>query len=734
MARAAEDGFPAGVIGYAMEPVFAGDVQLSASTDVREASTDPANQWLDVVEGRQPTGPGEALADVNAAKGTGVEVGDVLRVGAGDDVVEVTVVGMVDSPTAASADLYVPWADLRRFTDSMWVTEVAWGGSADLARELAPAGSVVDVDAHVAQEQADIARGVDYISYLALLFVAIALFVAVMVIANTFSILFAQRMRDFALLRCVGVTRRQLRRSVRLEALLLGLVASLVGVLVGVVAGLGLVVLVGRWFTDIGDATFSVAWVLGAVAVGTLVTLAAAWLPTRAVTRVTPLAALRPDTGVDVRSAAGRWRICFAVLFVLAGSGRAGRRGLRDEHAADARRRHRDVPRGAAAGSAPGAGRHPAGRSRDRGRPGTPARGGQRRAEPPSYRHDRGVAARGRHPDHGGAHRVGDLTQRAGRRDGPHGSPGCRADRDRGAVGGRPRRPRASRRGRARDRPPGGDLRPRGQGEPAPGRCRTGPGRRPRTERLLSADGVVQLPYDVVNALTGGAGKQWRKDGTVTVEVGGRTRTLDVVQGSGWGRAGLVSSDTLAALTTDAFPAAVWVRVADGTDPEDLDGDLAVLAAGPKADLDGGYADRHWVDVQVDVLTGAVVGLLGIAVVIALIGIGNTLGLSVLERARENALLRAMGLTRSQLRRAMATEGLLLSLVATGLGMVLGVVFAWVAVQVMVSTVVAEVSMTLPVGQLAAMVVVAAVAGLAACVLPARRAAQAAPAAGLALG
>ncbi len=60
---------------------------------------------------------------------------------------------------------------------------------------------------------------------MALMFVAIALFVGVMVIANTFAILFAQRMRDFALLRCVGVTRRQLRRAVRLEALVLGLVA-----------------------------------------------------------------------------------------------------------------------------------------------------------------------------------------------------------------------------------------------------------------------------------------------------------------------------------------------------------------------------------------------------------------------------------------------------------------------------------------------------------------------------
>ena len=176
----------------------------------------------------------------------------------------------------------------------------------------------------------------------------------------------------------------------------------------------------------------------------------------------------------------------------------------------------------------------------------------------------------------------------------------------------------------------------------------------------------------------------------------------------------------------------MWVRAVPGTDAEDLDGDLAALA-GSTATLEGGYADRQWVDLQVDVMTGAVVGLLGISVMIALIGIGNTLGLSVLERGRENALLRAMGLTRQQLRRAMAAEGLLLSLVATMLGTAIGLAFAWVGVQVLVGRVMADAAMTVPVGQLAAVVLVAAVAGLGACVLPARRAARITPAAGLAL-
>jgi putative ABC transport system permease protein len=144
-------------------------------------------------------------------------------------------------------------------------------------------------------------------------------------------------------------------------------------------------------------------------------------------------------------------------------------------------------------------------------------------------------------------------------------------------------------------------------------------------------------------------------------------------------------------------------------------------------------SDRAFVDLQLDIVTGSVVALLAIAVVIALVGIGNTLGLSVLERGREHALLRALGLSRAGLRAGLAVEAVLLSVVATLLGTAVGVTFAWVGVQTLVHPVIAGAPLVLPVGQLALVVAVAAVAGLGACVLPARRAARVVPAAGLAL-
>ncbi|GAB3160156.1 ABC transporter permease [Microbispora hainanensis] len=119
-----------------------------------------------------------------------------------------------------------------------------------------------------------------------------------------------------------------------------------------------------------------------------------------------------------------------------------------------------------------------------------------------------------------------------------------------------------------------------------------------------------------------------------------------------------------------------------------------------------------------------------IGVVIALIGIANTLGLSVLERAREHAMLRALGLTRGQLRRMLATEALLLSVVATLLGTVIGIGFAWAGYETIVKRALRDATMHVPWSSLGAVVLIAALAGLLAAVLPARRAAKVTPAAG----
>jgi len=184
-------------------------------------------------------------------------------------------------------------------------------------------------------------------------------------------------------------------------------------------------------------------------------------------------------------------------------------------------------------------------------------------------------------------------------------------------------------------------------------------------------------------------------------------------------------------LAPDAGVGAVWIRAEDGTEGDDLAADVGAVAAPYDAEVTAGLARRDAVDRQLTIVTAAVVGLLGIAVLIALAGIANTLGLSVLERTRELALMRALGLTRARLRVTLALEGVLLAVVATVLGTAVGVVFAWVGLQALIAPVVAATPLVLPLGQLGLVVAVAGVAGLLAAVLPARRAARIAPAAGL---
>jgi len=116
-------------------------------------------------------------------------------------------------------------------------------------------------------------------------------------------------------------------------------------------------------------------------------------------------------------------------------------------------------------------------------------------------------------------------------------------------------------------------------------------------------------------------------------------------------------------------------------------------------------------------------GMLGLAILIALIGIANTLSLSVLERTRESALLRALGLTKPQLRRMLMLEAMLMAVLGVVLGIAMGGGFGW-ALVTMFTKVTGSGSLTIPVTQLATYVLAGALAGTLAAVIPARRAAR----------
>lgn len=114
--------------------------------------------------------------------------------------------------------------------------------------------------------------------------------------------------------------------------------------------------------------------------------------------------------------------------------------------------------------------------------------------------------------------------------------------------------------------------------------------------------------------------------------------------------------------------------------------------------------------------------LLALAVIIALFGIGNTLALSIIERTRELGLLRAVGMTRKQLRSTVRWEAVLTSVFGTMLGLAIGLFFGWAIVEALKDE--GLTAFVVPVGSLTVIVLIAALAGVLAAILPARRAAR----------
>jgi len=166
-----------------------------------------------------------------------------------------------------------------------------------------------------------------------------------------------------------------------------------------------------------------------------------------------------------------------------------------------------------------------------------------------------------------------------------------------------------------------------------------------------------------------------------------------------------------------------WVAlsITDGASPEAVDGLIASLGNEfPAANIETGDEFRERITGMVDELLTMVNVMVALAVIIALIGIANTLALSVFERTRELGLIRAVGMTRRQLRRMVRFEAALVATFGAVLGVGLGLFFGWGIATALPSTFASSTS--IPVGNIAVLMIVAALAGVVAAWLPARRA------------
>ncbi|MFF4362503.1 ABC transporter permease [Streptomyces sp. NPDC001604] len=168
--------------------------------------------------------------------------------------------------------------------------------------------------------QKDVEGFMNVMKYAMLGFAGIAFLVGIFLIINTFSMLVAQRTREIGLMRAIGSSRKQVNRSVLAEALLLGVFGSVLGVGAGVGLAVGLMKLMGRLGMHLSTADLTVAWTTPVVGLllGVVVTVLAAYLPARRAGKVSPMAALR-DAGAPADAKAGRIRALVGLLLTGAG-------------------------------------------------------------------------------------------------------------------------------------------------------------------------------------------------------------------------------------------------------------------------------------------------------------------------------------------------------------------------------------------------------------------------------
>jgi putative ABC transport system permease protein len=294
---------------------------------------EPFNQ-NEIVQGHFPSRPGEVAVIEKLASDHDLHVGEHVAIATDQGSRPVTIVGVFDFGTVPSIGgatvVETTFSDAQRWFDregktSVIVTDAEPGISApELRRRVAatlPAGVRAQTGAQAAADQTERVAGSinGFLTPALLSFAGAAVFVGAFIIFNTFSITVAQRMREFALLRTVGATRRQILRSVLAEALAIGVIASALGI----AAGIGFAKLLNVLFDAVGfglpiaPITVAPRTVVLPLAVGTVMTLLSALVPGLRSTRVPPVAALRE--GAQLPPGRFAWLTPYVAVLFLAG-------------------------------------------------------------------------------------------------------------------------------------------------------------------------------------------------------------------------------------------------------------------------------------------------------------------------------------------------------------------------------------------------------------------------------
>jgi putative ABC transport system permease protein len=277
-------------------------------------------QGLSITSGRPPAKAGEITLDPVTADKAGYKIGDTVPMvtSGAQPSLKATMVGVGKFGGGGLAGASLTTFDLktaqqlfeggRDVYNGIWVTArdgVSQAELRDQVKALLPAGvEAVTGDKAADEAASEINQALSFISTFLLVFAGVSLVVGTFLIINTFSILVAQRSRELALFRALGASRRQVSRSVLFEALVIGFVGSTVGLALGFVLATGIKALFAAIGLDLSGSplVFEPRTALIAYLVGILVTAFAAYLPGRRASRIAPVEALRDDVAMPESS------------------------------------------------------------------------------------------------------------------------------------------------------------------------------------------------------------------------------------------------------------------------------------------------------------------------------------------------------------------------------------------------------------------------------------------------
>jgi putative ABC transport system permease protein len=717
--------------------------------------TSPALNGWTIVDGASPVAANDIVLDAKSAKDGKYAVGDTVNVSITNGVQPFKVVGIakfgkLETWGGAQAALFATTTIQTLVGEPGMYDWISVAGQnnesqtqlSDEISKVIPPGTEAITGAEFTEEsQSAFQKIIGIFSTFLLVFALIALFVGSFIIYNTFSIIVAQRTKELALLRALGASRGQVLRSIILEALFVGLIASIIGVGFGILLAIGL----NKLMQSIGFSGPDTPIVIPPVAVfvsllvGTIITLVSALFPARRAATVPPIAAMR-DVAVD-RTGASRLRVAFGLILLALGAFMLwfGLNGNSDSGL-------QIIGGGAffvfialtvigpviATPFASVLGWPLQKASRITGRLAREnAMRNPRRTSTTASALMIGIGL------------VGFIAVTA------QSVKASTVDAINQSVTGQYVVTTESFGSTALPQSMATELDGVAGVDVAAGISATFANINNSGKIILAVDpnAISQvIEFDDVDGSFASLGigeiaaseklaeeKQIKigdpielvflQGGATTLTLGSIYKTEFPIQGPGW----IISTDqfnTLVPPSQQTF-LSIYIKLDDtssaGVDAA-LPGLTAVTDTVPGAKLQNLDEYKKAQTDQVNQFLQIVYVLLALALIIAIVGVVNTLLLSVYERTRELGLLRAVGMSRRQVRSTIRLESVIISLMGTLIGLVIGIVFGWALVTALVDEGIT--SFAIPWSQLFIIVIIAILAGVGAALYPARRAAR----------